>query len=173
LGYRGLFGVDMMTYEGRAEPVDLNPRFQGSTLLLACVEQELNLPSTTQGHLSAFGAGKPGLHGRPVAYSSVGDIWIQLYFKCRQQFSVTGVVAAGVYSCWDERLVRHGPWHPCAKLDGEKFALFDVPPMGSIVKEGALLGKVVARCSSPGLGFVETGRRIQETLALTLRGRGR
>lgn len=54
LGYRGVFGLDLLIKDGRCYVGELNPRFQASTPLSAHINQALDLPDPTTEHVAAF-----------------------------------------------------------------------------------------------------------------------
>jgi hypothetical protein len=59
-GYRGVFGLDLLWYEGTLYVAELNPRFQASTPLSASINQALGFPDPMTEHIAAFlGVGAP------------------------------------------------------------------------------------------------------------------
>jgi hypothetical protein len=52
-GYRGAFGVDAIATEGKALFTEMNPRFQGSSVLSARIARELDVPDLFLDHVSA------------------------------------------------------------------------------------------------------------------------
>ena len=53
-GYRGVTGIDGMIVDGRAYVLEMNNRFQGSTLLLNLALRDVNLPSVQEMNYEAF-----------------------------------------------------------------------------------------------------------------------
>lgn len=54
IDYRGICGIDYLVYNNKVYFVEINPRFQASTLLLNIALNEESLPSMQALHLSAF-----------------------------------------------------------------------------------------------------------------------
>jgi hypothetical protein len=53
-GYLGAFGVDSLIYRGKIYLTEVNPRFQGSSLLSAVIDQQLDRPDVFLNHIAAF-----------------------------------------------------------------------------------------------------------------------
>lgn len=53
-GYRGAFGIDVMLWEGEVYLTEVNPRFQGSTLVSARIDRELERPDLYMDHIAAY-----------------------------------------------------------------------------------------------------------------------
>ncbi len=53
-GYVGAFGVDAMVHEGMVYLVEVNPRFQGSSMLAARIDRRMGRPDLFLCHLAAF-----------------------------------------------------------------------------------------------------------------------
>jgi len=53
-GYLGAFGVDAIVHAGTVYLVEVNPRFQGSSVLAATLARELDRPDLFLDHISAF-----------------------------------------------------------------------------------------------------------------------
>ena len=54
MGYVGAFGVDALVHEGRVFLTEVNPRFQGSSLLSAHLDRTLDRPDVFLAHVGAF-----------------------------------------------------------------------------------------------------------------------
>lgn len=54
IGYKGICGIDYLVYNDEVYFVEINPRFQASTILLNIALNEANLPCVQELHLSAF-----------------------------------------------------------------------------------------------------------------------
>lgn len=54
LGYRGVFGLDLLIKDDRCYVSEVNPRFQASTPLSAQINQALGLPDPVTEHVAAF-----------------------------------------------------------------------------------------------------------------------
>lgn len=54
LGYKGVCGIDYLVYNDEVYFVEINPRFQASTMLLNVALDESNLPSIQQLHMLCF-----------------------------------------------------------------------------------------------------------------------
>jgi len=65
-GYLGAFGIDALVFDGEVYLVEVNPRFQGCSLLSAAICRELDRPDIFLDHMAAFLALPPppriGLH---------------------------------------------------------------------------------------------------------------
>lgn len=68
-GYRGAFGMDALWHDGRLHFVEVNPRFQGSTVASAMLSAALDLPCTYLEHLGVF------LGLVPPASRRLRDMW--------------------------------------------------------------------------------------------------
>jgi len=53
-GYLGVFGVDALVHEGRLFITEVNPRFQGSSMLSARIDKQLNRSNMFTEHIAAF-----------------------------------------------------------------------------------------------------------------------
>jgi len=53
-GYLGAFGIDFLIYEGELYLTEVNPRFQGSSLISALIDRELGRPDIYMDHIAAF-----------------------------------------------------------------------------------------------------------------------
>lgn len=62
IGFRGVCGIDFLVYKEEVYFIELNPRFQASTLLLNLALHEANLPSIHQLNWEAFHCKKLKLH---------------------------------------------------------------------------------------------------------------
>ena len=58
-GYIGAFGIDALIYQGEAYLTEVNPRFQGSSLVSAIIDREIGRPDIFMDHIAAF-LGLPG-----------------------------------------------------------------------------------------------------------------
>lgn len=54
LGYRGILGLDFVWDGDVALLLEINPRMQGSTALLAAAERDAGLASTVSRHVAVF-----------------------------------------------------------------------------------------------------------------------
>lgn len=59
IGYRGICGIDYLVYNDEVYFVEINPRFQASTLLLNIALDEAGLPCMQELQLDAFSGRKP------------------------------------------------------------------------------------------------------------------
>jgi hypothetical protein len=66
MGYIGAFGVDALVHEGRVYLTEVNPRYQGSSLLSAHLEAALDRPDVFLAHAGAF-LGVPAPDPWPLA----------------------------------------------------------------------------------------------------------
>lgn len=53
-GYIGAFGIDFLLYDGSLYLTEINPRFQGSSLISALIDREMDRPDIFMDHISAF-----------------------------------------------------------------------------------------------------------------------
>ena len=53
-GYLGVFGVDLLIHDGIVYFVELNARFQGSSVLADQLDQQMGRPGVFAMHLAAF-----------------------------------------------------------------------------------------------------------------------
>ena len=53
-GYLGAFGIDALLHEGQVLLVEINPRFQGSSVLAAQLAREMERPDIFLDHIAAF-----------------------------------------------------------------------------------------------------------------------
>jgi hypothetical protein len=53
-GYRGAFGIDALLHDGRLYLTEVNPRFQGSSLMSSRIDRELGRPDIFLEHIAAF-----------------------------------------------------------------------------------------------------------------------
>ena len=125
MGYLGAFGVDALLHEGTLYLTEVNPRFQGSSLLSSHLDAALDRPDVFLAHVGAFlGAAAP-------------DPW-SLAALAREQPPAAQIVARNTRS---EPIVRKGDAEGLpAGVD-----CWLLPDRGVVVHPRALLGRAVVR----------------------------
>lgn len=134
-GFLGLFGADWI-YDGTDwYLLEINPRFQGSTVLLAALEAERGISPLIADHLRAFlgGAAVPARR-RPARPEALAGAHLLLYQGCSEAVT-TGVSQPS----------GSGPLQRSSAPGGAAdWTLTGVPAPGTTVAAGAILGKIVA-----------------------------
>lgn len=147
--YRGLFGADWI-FDGDAwYLLEVNPRFQGSTLLLSILEAEAGLPTSVMEHVRAF-AGQPpeSERGRPPRPQPLKGAHVVLYQ--REAYAVRAGRPPGAPDPSAEpRTDGVRSWSP--------WTVVGAPMADTEVVPGAILGRLVSR-----------ERVLGSTLVLTL-----
>ncbi len=98
LGYRGVAGVDyLVPNDNEVRFVEINPRFQGSTMALNQILLKSGLPSIQQYHIEAFSSKQPSV--RPenitdvnyslVSYSNIENVSIANIYERINRYSGT------------------------------------------------------------------------------------
>jgi hypothetical protein len=151
LGFRGLFGVDVMTHRGIPDPIDLNPRLQGSTFLLTQIEQWLGLPISLHQHVRAFGGTSPvvsqGGAAILAALSSLSRGWLQIYIRSsRGESRALRSVPSSAFRLRGRRLEHVSGWRGVGELSDSHFLVVDTPLAGTMVQKDALIGRIIAPC---------------------------
>ena len=124
MGYVGAFGVDALLHQGTVYLTEVNPRFQGSTLLSAQLDTALDRPDVLLAHVGAF-------LGLPAP-----DPW-DLQTLAKEQAPAAHIWARN----GDEQVVGLGPhWQPPDDVE-----YWMLPDRGVIVQPHALLCRVVVR----------------------------
>jgi hypothetical protein len=74
-GYLGAFGLDALVYRGQVLLTEINPRFQGSSLLSARIDKRLGRPDIYLCHLSAYlGRSAPPLRSLVDLVNAQADV---------------------------------------------------------------------------------------------------
>jgi ATP-grasp domain len=166
LGYRGVFGVDLVIGSSGVFPIDLNPRFQGSSWVLAELERAAGHRPTGAQHLAAVrGESRPGpaLEAREVEGSL-----IVMHHTGDSPVRSSGELRAGIYG-----LDRTGTptWRRCglspAECAADEIVLGGTPGPGVMVDPGGVLARVSSRRSlleSSGRALSELGTSVVAAL---------
>lgn len=124
LGFRGMFGADWILTPGEdLFLLEINPRFQGSTLLLSELEEAAGRTPLVAHHLRAFGVEVPLGEDSEPPCPSVG--WQRLIYAEADLEYQPGML----------RQVPPGP----------AYSIHGTPRPGTRVRKGALLARVVSR----------------------------
>ncbi|HEY6103626.1 MAG TPA: ATP-grasp domain-containing protein [bacterium] len=123
-GYVGAFGVDALVHEGRVYLTEVNPRFQGSSLLSSHLETALDRPDVFLAHVGAF-LGVPAPDPRTLAALA------------REQPPAAHIVSRNLRA---QPVVRRGDRQPPAGVE-----CWLLPDPGTAVHPRALLCRTVVR----------------------------
>ena len=109
-GFRGLFGVDFVMDEAGLYPVEVNPRFQGSTHVLTLLHIMRGEPPLALAHVLEFLKRSGETFNVRLPLSSVEPEPLQgshliLYSRESAQCIVQGLLRPGVYTWKDETIV--------------------------------------------------------------------
>lgn len=185
--YRGIWGVDIVIDRDNETPfvVDLNPRFQGTTVHESLAKSASGFAPLPVLHLLEFlGASLADLdvaaynRASPVVGAGVGA-YLKLYQSSRHPVAMRGCPQPGEYALEsdsvDARLVAPGGFR-VHDSDPSRFVLWPgVPRRDTWVDPMALMGKVVS--GEPLLAgsgeLTATGRRILAWAKASFRTEGR
>lgn len=158
LGYRGMFGLDFLATDNTAFPLEVNPRFQGSTDILTQLENEQGDVPLALLHLLEFlgdsDAELASLKRQLVAekmarYQQDGLVLLHgsllfLYQKEKHDSAVQGHLRPGIYRLRDGQLhYQHEGFSTAACTDDNQFVIkCGVPDLGKRIKAGALMLQV-------------------------------
>lgn len=84
-GYIGAYGIDALLYNGELYFVELNPRFQGSSVISARIDQDLERPNVYLNHLAAY-----------LDLEPPNDL--SLYEIAKRQTPLSHVIAHNIYA---------------------------------------------------------------------------
>lgn len=126
-GYLGAFGVDAMVYDGRLLLTEINPRFQGSSVISARLDEALDRSDLFLNHIGAF-LGLPAPPG------------VRLRDLVREQPAYSQVIS---HNCASESIVAE-PSHNNTEIDYECELL---PRSATIVDPEAILLRVLIKGS--------------------------
>ncbi len=147
LGYRGVFGVDFVVCDELSYLLEINPRFQGSSWLLAELQAEIGEPRIGDRHLAAFAGGEMPRHAaRPLDRGS----FVVVHHTGDEPVVVSRELAAGGYAVVDDELVWRRPALSPIDDRGADVVIGGAPRAGVRV----LPGSVLARISSTHSLFV-------------------
>ena len=153
-GYLGLFGLDMLLYEGELMLTEMNPRFQASTVLSETLAEAQDITGPQLEHIAAhLGMAPPDEDELP---------------SLRDQMSAVAGVRKGTplsqIICYNDRNtdVRFAELDQCALPDDARVE--SLPALTTYVKPEAILGKVLAPCSvtEDGYSLREPYRRVRQ-----------
>lgn len=151
LGYRGIFGLDFVLDERTSKPypVDLNPRWQGSTALLTQAEaMEGRLPLAAADiacRLGLIGEDEI-LRSRAESPAAVEGAQLVLRWNHPQWGVVKGDLKPGVYTFEPEFSYRRpGVSIADCRLPGEALLTGGVPRSGALIAPGAYLIRISTR----------------------------
>ena len=111
MGYKGIYGLDLLVDEDAHSvyPIEINPRFQGSTALLTQLEMINKIDPLVGYHLRAYGIDQLGIGGHEHSLITTGS---QIVIHNRHPVSVFAVkqLNAGIYRVKADELglVRSG-----------------------------------------------------------------
>lgn len=162
-GHRGAFGVDLAVRDDTAAVLEINCRVQGSSWLLGEVELAAGeLPTVVRHVLESQGhatLGKPGLEPADGVQLTVRHTGAPARLTRRP--------AGGRYRLDQDRLRRQGDGYGLLECGADECVLVNVPPSGTVVHPGAILGRLVTHRSLTGPdGSTPTpyGRRVLAAL---------
>jgi predicted ATP-grasp superfamily ATP-dependent carboligase len=151
MGYRGIFGIDFISDDsGNLFPVELNPRFQGSTQLLTNLQINCGETPLSIEHILAFSPDAvKSLNGTFSEPSKLSGSQIILHNLRNSSIEVPGNISAGVYS-FDEGIYKYKrPGFTIRDCNNSNEILVScaVPPPGLIIRPGAPLLKIQSTSS--------------------------
>jgi hypothetical protein len=152
-GYRGVFGMDFLTDGTRALALEINPRLQGSSALLAALQAERGQISMFDLHLLQF-AGL--IHKVPDAVlDDLTAAWQQphlgaqliIHLLADQARCLTHDLQGGAVRLTDQGLQHEGLARSCCELShADGWCLLDnLPRLGAVVHPGARLAVAQSR----------------------------
>lgn len=149
VGFRGLFGIDFVTHGTAVFPVDINPRFQGSTQLLTQLESAegrvpvplLHVLHFLPNERKALASAAAAVLQEPVPLSGAQ---INLHSRERQRCIVQGTLQPGIHGLENDRVVyrRNGLVLSDCRGDSEFLVTCAVPRTGTQIEPGAPLLKL-------------------------------
>jgi predicted ATP-grasp superfamily ATP-dependent carboligase len=151
LGFRGLFGIDFVTDGTSVYPVEINPRFQGSTHLLTQLQLMRGEVALSLIHALHF------LPNNERALSAIAESALEpeelsgaqiiLYNRERARQTVRGTLKPGIYVYGNGGMtyVREGLTLLDCRGDAEFAITCAVPRTGRIIEPGAPLLKIQTR----------------------------
>jgi predicted ATP-grasp superfamily ATP-dependent carboligase len=136
-GYLGIFGVDFACDDDRVRVLEVNPRLQGSSWLLADVEERSGKLSLIVKHVLAYlGADWPNDAGTDVDLSAAQGI---LHLRSDVAHVVSHTLRCGTYELGPDNslIFRRRPSWPLTLSSTEVF-LFGLPGNNTIIDAGAV-----------------------------------
>lgn len=147
LGYRGIFGIDFLSdFSGKIYPVELNPRFQGSTQLLANLQISNGIMPISLDHILAFDDSILFKQYEPqsdIPRINMGS-QIILHNLSPEAMEVKGSVSPGIYKYRDLKFDRFGTTVRDCNDDSEVLVTCSVPECGLVIDADAPLLKLHA-----------------------------
>lgn len=159
LGYRGIFGVDLVVQDHAIAVLELRARQQDSTWLLGELERaEGSVPLLVRHALERYGRPTGGTHSRGPSPA------VQLTIRhAGPDGEVADPVRSGVYALRGDRLVWRRAGGGLLDCSEDELVVVGLPREGSALRPGATLGVVATRTalSSPdGQELTERGERV-------------
>ena len=160
IGYIGAFGVDFAVSGDRVSPLEVNPRFQGSTWALVGVEEAADLPLTSAAHKSA-------LNSEAIQHSRVAPSLARGAQLILHADAPGGVVVStprhGRHRLERDSLRHLGPGLLPADCSEGDVLVGGMPERGKRVEAGAVIARLFSwrRLASPdGRGLTPLGHRL-------------
>jgi len=146
-GWKGIFGLDLIWYDGKPYVIDLNPRFQGSTQLLVDIQLNMGLVPITLLHLLEYIDGNlPDAlieRAKKEAYISLKGAQLILHSLSEVPTSVKTTVPAGVYASDGNEIVMVKDALTLSSASVDQFVLTSGNPFrGLTVVPGATFMKM-------------------------------
>lgn len=144
LGWLGIFGVDILVSGDRVLPLEINPRFQGSSWLLAEVEEALCRTALGAAHRDLFLSAVPFRRERatPRIDAPAGGFLIFHQGGNARTFATTMIT--GIYGIHDDHLKFRRPGVGLLECELDEIYLEGLPPYGHIVEPDAVLARVAS-----------------------------
>ena len=153
IGYLGIFGTDWIFKDGRWFILELNPRFQGSTLLLSTLEQAAGGVPLAVEHVRAFlgdsavlAVGKRSSTPEPLTGGQV-----VLYQRHSDWVTVGGSVAALPTS---------------SSANRQRCRIVGAPIAGTVVAPGAILARLFLSGSVLDWGLGKLAQDVEEQIEM-------
>lgn len=140
-GYRGIGGADVIVDErSRGWLVDLNPRFQGSSLLLARgLGSSMGLSLACLQRQALMGSLGLGMRRRLENLIQAATTWgEQLFLHAKSPCRLKSAISDGIYFCdmtWVNRT------EPAERLRSDEFLVLDLPAPGVTIAEGSVVAR--------------------------------
>lgn len=144
-GYRGIMGIDLLIWDNKVYPVEINPRFQNSTSLLTLLEIEHGIIPAVCFHLAEFNNDlDTGAEYASGIYDSFYGSQLILHNLQDCEVTVTKYVQPGVYRFDKGQLsfIRKGYSLLECENDEEFVICGGVPVQGAVLKADAPLIKL-------------------------------
>ncbi len=143
-GWVGIFGLDVLLSGDELLPLEINPRFQGSSWLLAEVQQALGERPIGELHLDLVHGVGPTRHSLTAPRIAEPAGGFLILHQRHEATTLSATPAAGIYRAGNSGLQFVRPGVGLLECASDEVYLDGFPPAGHTIERGAVLARFAA-----------------------------